>query len=73
MESSNSTNFSEHGIGQVRRLEAQGLPSKQAETITAAVTDVLNSSLENVSQSFVSKPEMQKVRTLLCCWYNDDS
>ncbi|OWM88891.1 hypothetical protein CDL15_Pgr020845 [Punica granatum] len=45
----------------VRRLEAQGVPSQQAEAITAAVTDVLNDSLENVSQSFVSKPEMQKV------------
>ncbi|GMP31869.1 hypothetical protein CsSME_00005913 [Camellia sinensis var. sinensis] len=44
----------------VRRLEAQGVPSKQAEAITAAITEVLNDSLENVAQSFVSKPEMQK-------------
>lgn len=43
----------------VRRLEAQGIPSKQAEVITAAITEVLNASLENVAQSFVSKPEMQ--------------
>ncbi|KAK4430666.1 protein fmp32, mitochondrial [Sesamum alatum] len=44
----------------VRRLEAQGVPSKQAEAITAAMTEVLNDSLENVSYSFVSKAEMQK-------------
>ncbi|KAF5951470.1 hypothetical protein HYC85_009414 [Camellia sinensis] len=47
----------------VRRLEAQGVPSKQAEAITAAITEVLNDSLENVAHSFVSKAEMQKVRT----------
>ncbi|KAJ7953081.1 Protein FMP32 mitochondrial [Quillaja saponaria] len=45
----------------VRRLEGQGLPSNQAEAITAAITEVLNDSLENVSQSFVSKGEMQKI------------
>ncbi|KAL0391495.1 UNVERIFIED_CONTAM: protein fmp32, mitochondrial [Sesamum latifolium] len=44
----------------VRRLEAHGVPSKQAEAITAAMTEVLNDSLENVSYSFVSKAEMQK-------------
>ncbi|KAG8383404.1 hypothetical protein BUALT_Bualt04G0009100 [Buddleja alternifolia] len=44
----------------VRRLEAQGVPSKQAEAITGAMTEVLNDSLENVSHSFVSKGEMQK-------------
>ncbi|KDP46688.1 hypothetical protein JCGZ_06476 [Jatropha curcas] len=44
----------------VRRLEAEGLPSKHAEAITAAITEVLNDSLENVSQSVVSKAEMQK-------------
>lgn len=44
----------------VRRLEAQGIPSKQAEVITAAITEVLNDSLENVAQSFMSRPEMQK-------------
>ncbi|KAL0424485.1 UNVERIFIED_CONTAM: protein FMP32, mitochondrial [Sesamum radiatum] len=44
----------------VRRLEAQGVPSTQAEAITAAMTEVLNDSLENVSYSFVSKAEMQK-------------
>ncbi|KAI3451029.1 hypothetical protein Pfo_007694 [Paulownia fortunei] len=44
----------------VRRLEAQGVPSKQAEAITGAMTEVLNDSLENVSYSFVSKGEMQK-------------
>ncbi|KAJ0096839.1 hypothetical protein Patl1_29035 [Pistacia atlantica] len=44
----------------VRRLEGQGVPSKQAEAITAAIIEVLNDSLENVSQSVVSKAEMQK-------------
>ncbi|KAI4327690.1 hypothetical protein L6164_020120 [Bauhinia variegata] len=48
----------------VRRLEGQGLPSKQAEAITAAITEVLNDSLENVSQSFVSKGEMQKTEMI---------
>ncbi|MQL98693.1 hypothetical protein Taro_031411 [Colocasia esculenta] len=44
----------------VRRLEAQGIPSKQAEAITSAITEVLNDSLENVAQSFVSQGELQK-------------
>lgn len=48
----------------VRRLEGQGVPSKQAEAITAAITEVLNDSLENVSQSFVSKGEMQKIEMI---------
>lgn len=46
---------------QVRRLEAQGLPTKQAEAITSTITEVLNDSLENVAQSFMSKSEMDKV------------
>ncbi|XP_058098710.1 protein FMP32, mitochondrial-like [Magnolia sinica] len=45
----------------VRRLEAQGIPSKQAEAITAAITEVLNDSLENSAQTFVSRSEMQKI------------
>eukprot|EP01018_Ginkgo_biloba_P009071 Gb_03060 [translate_table: standard] len=44
----------------VRRLEAQGMPSKQAEAITASITEVLDDSLENVAQSFFSKAEMQR-------------
>lgn len=48
----------------VRRLEAQGVPSKQAEAITSAITEVLNDSLENISQSFVSIAEMQKTEML---------
>ena len=48
----------------MRRLEAQGVPSQQAEAITAAITEVLNDSLENVSHAFVSRAESQKV--LLC-------
>lgn len=49
---------------QVRRLEAQGLTPKQAEAITAVITEVLNDSLENVAQSFTSKTEMTRVRSL---------
>ncbi|KAK9071432.1 hypothetical protein SSX86_010001 [Deinandra increscens subsp. villosa] len=45
----------------VRRLEGQGVPSKQAEAITSAITEVLNDSLENVAQSFVTKGEMQRI------------
>lgn len=37
------------------------MPSKQAEAITGAITEVLNDTLENVSKSVVSKAEMQKV------------
>ncbi|XP_076952596.1 protein FMP32, mitochondrial-like [Bidens hawaiensis] len=48
----------------VRRLEGQGVPSKQAEAITSAITQVLNDSLENVAQSFVTKAEMQRVDDL---------
>ncbi|KAE8010577.1 hypothetical protein FH972_006937 [Carpinus fangiana] len=48
----------------VRKLEGQGVPSKQAEAITAAITEVLNDSLENVSHSFVSKGEMQKIEMI---------
>lgn len=44
----------------VRRLEGEGIPSKHAEAITSAIKEVLNDSLENVAQSFVSKGEMQK-------------
>ena len=45
----------------VRRLESQGLNPKQAEAVTAAIIEVLNDSMDNVSQTFVSKPDMQKV------------
>ncbi|XP_038682240.1 protein FMP32, mitochondrial-like [Tripterygium wilfordii] len=48
----------------VRRLESQGLPTKQAEAITAVITEVLNDSLENVSHSFVSKAEVQKIEMI---------
>ena len=41
------------------------MPSKQAEAITGAITEVLNDSLENVAHSFVSKGEMQKVNPFL--------
>ena len=49
------------GWSQVRKLESQGVPTKQAEAITSAITEVLNDSLESISESFVSKAEMQKV------------
>jgi hypothetical protein len=45
----------------VRKLESQGVPTKQAEAITSAITEVLNDSLESISESFVSNAEMQKV------------
>ncbi|KAL3515103.1 hypothetical protein ACH5RR_022005 [Cinchona calisaya] len=48
----------------VRSLEAQGVPSKQAEAITSAITEVLNDSLENVGHSFLSRDEMQKAEML---------
>ena len=43
------------GWSQVRKLESQGVPTKQAEAITSAITEVLNDSLESISESFVSK------------------
>lgn len=49
----------------MRKLEAQGVPTKQAEAITAAITEVLNDSLENVAQTFVSKADLQKVSYFL--------
>ncbi|VAI90263.1 unnamed protein product [Triticum turgidum subsp. durum] len=54
------------GIGalEVRKLESQGVPTKQAEAITSAITEVLNDSLESISESFVSKAEMQKSEML---------
>uniref|UniRef100_A0A0D3GKS4 DUF3778 domain-containing protein n=1 Tax=Oryza barthii TaxID=65489 RepID=A0A0D3GKS4_9ORYZ len=48
----------------VRKLESQGVPTKQAEAITSAITEVLNDSLESISESFVSKAEMQKAEML---------
>ncbi|KAM7529652.1 hypothetical protein LguiB_033062 [Lonicera macranthoides] len=48
----------------VRRLEEQGLPSKQAEAITASITEVLNDTIETFTHSFVSKPEMQKIELI---------
>ncbi|XP_042519445.1 protein FMP32, mitochondrial-like [Macadamia integrifolia] len=60
VKSNGSRAFLVDTLALVRRLEAQGVPSKQAEAITAAITEVLNDSLENVAQSFVSKGEMEK-------------
>ncbi|WOK91453.1 hypothetical protein Cni_G00144 [Canna indica] len=44
----------------VRRLEKEGLPTKQAEAITSTITEILNDSLQNINHSFVSKLEMEK-------------
>ncbi|KAH6810219.1 coiled-coil 90B-like protein [Perilla frutescens var. frutescens] len=48
----------------VRKLEGQGVESKQAQAITEAMMEVLNDSMENVSGSYVSKSEMQKSEML---------
>ncbi|EPS63159.1 hypothetical protein M569_11629 [Genlisea aurea] len=45
----------------VRSLEAQGVPTNQAEAITAAMTLVLDDSLQNISQNLISRSEMQKI------------
>lgn len=37
------------------------MESRQAQAITEAMMEVLNDSMENVSGSYVSKSEMQKV------------
>ncbi|XP_057806895.1 protein FMP32, mitochondrial-like [Salvia miltiorrhiza] len=44
----------------VRRLEANGLPTKQAEAITEALKEVQNDSYDNVSHNFASKVDMEK-------------
>lgn len=49
----------------MRKLEAKGVPTKQAEAITAAITEVLNDSLDNVAQTFVSKADLQRVSNFL--------
>ncbi|KAJ1289109.1 hypothetical protein BS78_02G140000 [Paspalum vaginatum] len=43
----------------VRKLESQGVPTKLAEAITSAITEVLNDRFESISELFVSKAEMQ--------------
>ncbi|KAL5223740.1 hypothetical protein ABZP36_010379 [Zizania latifolia] len=48
----------------VRKLESQGVPTKQAEAITSAITEVLIDSLESISESFLSMAEMQKAEML---------
>ncbi|CAI9103719.1 OLC1v1002256C1 [Oldenlandia corymbosa var. corymbosa] len=48
----------------VKNLEAQGVPSQQAEAITSAIIEVLNGSLENVGHSFLSRSEMQQAAVL---------
>ncbi|KAM7251283.1 hypothetical protein ACFE04_023166 [Oxalis oulophora] len=46
----------------VKRLEAQGVPSKQAEAITAAITEVLSDSLKDMSMSVTSNTEMEMIQ-----------
>ncbi|KAL5574071.1 hypothetical protein UlMin_023668 [Ulmus minor] len=41
-----------------------GGPSNQPEVLTATITQVLNDSLENVSRSYVSKGDMQKIEKI---------
>ncbi|KAL5555287.1 hypothetical protein UlMin_037523 [Ulmus minor] len=48
----------------VKKLEGQGVASNQPEAITTAITQVLIDSFENVSHSFVSKGEMQKIEMI---------
>ncbi|RYR06061.1 hypothetical protein Ahy_B06g085862 isoform A [Arachis hypogaea] len=40
----------------VKKLEAQGVPRKQAEAITDAFTEVLNDSLDNVPKAEMQRP-----------------
>ncbi|XP_042467660.1 protein FMP32, mitochondrial-like [Zingiber officinale] len=44
----------------VKSLEVQGLPTKQAEAVTSAITEVLNDTLERVAQSYSPKEEVHK-------------
>ncbi|KAH6799534.1 hypothetical protein C2S51_036018 [Perilla frutescens var. frutescens] len=44
----------------VRKLEANGVPTKQAEAITEAFKEVQNDNYDNVSHNFVSKVDMDK-------------
>lgn len=53
-------------VCQVRKLESQGFNAKQAEAITSAMTDVLNDCLQNVSESFVTKTEVEQVKIIEC-------
>ncbi|KAI3798850.1 hypothetical protein L1987_34134 [Smallanthus sonchifolius] len=64
VQSNNKRLFLVDTLALVRRLEGEGVPSKQAEAITSAITEVLNDSLENVAQSFVSKGEMQRIEMI---------
>lgn len=48
----------------VRTLESQGIPSKEAEVITAAMTKVLNDTWDNCNQTFVLRNDMQKIEML---------
>ncbi|RRT42176.1 hypothetical protein GW17_00036376 [Ensete ventricosum] len=60
IESNGSRAFLVDTLALVRRLEKEGVPSKQAEAMTSTITEVLNESLENFAQSFMSKLEMQR-------------
>ena len=51
---------------QVRKLESQGVPTKQAEAITSAITEVLNDSLESISESFISVTSSNSELEIFC-------
>ncbi|XP_047965932.1 protein FMP32, mitochondrial-like [Salvia hispanica] len=44
----------------VRKFEAKGIPTKQAEAITEALKDVQNDSYDNVAHNFATKVDMEK-------------
>ncbi|KAI7748777.1 hypothetical protein M8C21_022781 [Ambrosia artemisiifolia] len=47
-------------VAVVSSLEAKGIPSEKAEAITSVMTKVFNTSLEHVSDTYVSHADMQK-------------
>ncbi|XP_077223657.1 putative disease resistance protein At1g61190 isoform X2 [Tasmannia lanceolata] len=49
----------------VKQLEAHGIPSEQAEVITAVIINALDDCLDNVGKSYGLKAEMQ----LNCLWF----
>ena len=48
-------------MAQVRKLEAQGLTAEQAEGLTGLVSHIMTVSMEEVTEQFVTKLEMQMV------------
>lgn len=50
-------------LEQVRKLEAQGLTAEQAEGLTGLVSHIMNVSMEEVTEQYVTKLEMQMVNS----------